>query len=250
MLPGLAGEGKYVRHDGVSDFIRREFEKVLGTGIAKEDIFYWVYGALHSPRYRETFAADLKKQLPRLPLPEDRPSFERVLKIGRALARLHLNYEEVEPWPLEEVVAPGARASWRVEKLRFAKKGGAEDRSAIVVNPTLRLEGIPEEAYGYVVNGRSGVEWVMDRYQVRRDAESGIVNDPNKWGEEHGNARYIVDLIGRVVRVGVESSRLVAQIDEPTGGKEGQVIYKKVDGADDWLMVAEGPVEWRENNDE
>ena len=213
-LPGMALAGRYIRHDGVSDFIQREFEKVLGTGIPKEDIFHWVYGALHSPRYRTAFEADLKKQLPRLPLPEDRPTYERVLRIGRELARFHLHYEEVEPWPLEEVAAPGVKVSWRVEKLRFGKKkGGAEDRSVIVVNPTLRLEGIPEEAYGYVVNGRSAIEWIMDRYQVRRDADSGIVNDPNKWGEEHGNERYIVDLIARVVRVGMESVRLVAQID-------------------------------------
>lgn len=212
-LPGLEQQGRFVRHDGVSDFILHEFQSILGSSVTKEDIFYWVYGALHSPSYRTKFEADLKKQLPRLPLPEDRPSFDRVQKIGRALARLHLNYEHVEPWPLEEVVTPGAKKSLRVEKLRFGKKGKDEDKSVIVVNPTLQLVGVPAKAYEYVVNGRSAIEWIFDRYQIKTDADSGIVNDPNKWGEEHGDERYIVDLLKRVVRVGMETVDLVAQID-------------------------------------
>ena len=181
--------------------------------MTKEDIFYYVYGALHSPAYRAKFEADLKKQLPRLPLPEDKPKFDRVQKIGRALARLHLNYEHIEPWPLEEVVTPGAKKSLRVEKLRFGKKGKDEDKSVIVVNPTLQLVGVPAKAYEYVVNGRSAIEWIFDRYQIKTDADSGIVNDPNKWGEEHGDERYIVDLLKRVVRVSMETVDLVARID-------------------------------------
>lgn len=212
-LPGLEQQGRFVRHDGVSDFILHEFQSVLGSSVTKEDIFYYVYGALHSPAYRAKFDADLKKQLPRLPLPEDKPKFDRVQKIGRALARLHLNYEHVEPWPLEEVVTPGAKKSLRVEKLRFGKKGKDEDKSVIVVNPTLQLVGVPAKAYEYVVNGRSAIEWIFDRYQIKTDADSGIVNDPNKWGEEHGDERYIVDLLKRVVRVSMETVDLVAQID-------------------------------------
>lgn len=212
-LPGLEQQGRFVRHDGVSDFILHEFQSVLGSSVTKEDIFYYVYGALHSPTYRATFEADLKKQLPRLPLPEDKPKFDRIQKIGRALARLHLNYEHVEPWPLEEVVTPGAKKSLRVEKLRFGKKGKDEDKSVIVVNPTLQLVGVPAKAYEYVVNGRSAIEWIFDRYQIKTDADSGIVNDPNKWGEEHGDERYIVDLLKRVVRVSMETVDLVAQID-------------------------------------
>ena len=212
-LPGLEQQGRFVRHDGVSDFILHEFQSVLGSSVTKEDIFYYVYGALHSPTYRATFEADLKKQLPRLPLPEDKPKFDRIQKIGRALARLHLNYEHVEPWPLEEVVTPGAKKSLRVEKLRFGKKGKDEDKSVIVVNPTLQLVGVPAKAYEYVVNGRSAIEWIFDRYQIKTDADSGIVNDPNKWGEEHGDERYIVDLLKRVVRVSMETVDLVAKID-------------------------------------
>ena len=212
-LPGLEQQGRFVRHDGVSDFILHEFQSVLGSSVTKEDIFYYVYGALHSPAYRAKFEADLKKQLPRLPLPEDKPKFDRVQKIGRALARLHLNYEHIEPWPLEEVVTPGAKKSLRVEKLRFGKKGKDEDKSVIVVNPTLQLVGVPAKAYEYVVNGRSAIEWIFDRYQIKTDADSGIVNDPNKWGEEHGDERYIVDLLKRVVRVSMETVDLVARID-------------------------------------
>ena len=206
-------QGRFVRHDGVSDFILHEFQSVLGSSVTKEDIFYYVYGALHSPAYRAKFEADLKKQLPRLPLPEDKPKFDRVQKIGRALARLHLNYEHIEPWPLEEVVTPGAKKSLRVEKLRFGKKSKDEDKSVIVVNPTLQLVGVPAKAYEYVVNGRSAIEWIFDRYQIKTDADSGIVNDPNKWGEEHGDERYIVDLLKRVVRVSMETVDLVARID-------------------------------------
>ena len=212
-LPGLEQQGRFVRHDGVSDFILHEFQSVLGSSVTKEDIFYYVYGALHSPAYRAKFEADLKKQLPRLPLPEDKPKFDRVQKIGRALARLHLNYEHIEPWPLEEVVTPGAKKSLRVEKLRFGKKSKDEDKSVIVVNPTLQLVGVPAKAYEYVVNGRSAIEWIFDRYQIKTDADSGIVNDPNKWGEEHGDERYIVDLLKRVVRVSMETVDLVARID-------------------------------------
>lgn len=160
--------------------------------------------------------ADLKKQLPRLPLPKDMPTFKKVMKIGRELASLHLNYEDVEPWDLDEVKT-GSKVSFRVDKLRFGKKGADEDRSVIVVNPTLSLKGIPQQAYDYVVNGRSALEWIIDRYQIRTDKDSGIVNDPNKWGEEHDNPRYIVDLIEKVVRVSVESAKLIAEIDDGEG---------------------------------
>ena len=252
-LFGLEQQGRLVRHDGVSDFILQQFQSVLGSSVGKEDIFYYVYGALHSPAYRRKFDADLKKQLPRLPLPKDKPTFTRIQKIGRELAALHLNYEDIEPWPLKEAVSRGAKKSYLVEKLRFGKKGKDDDRSVIVVNPTLQLEGVPEEAYGYVVNGRPAIEWIIDRYQIRTDKDSGIVNDPNKWGEEHGNERYIVDLIEKVVRVSVESVRLIAQIDGEAAERmkrrrrprRGVSLEYSV-GEIDVQEAAEEPSKWKE----
>ena len=247
-LFGLEEQGKYIRHDGISDFILSQFQSVLGSTISKEDIFFYVYGALHSPKYRSDFDADLKKQLPRLPLPKDMQTFKHIMKIGRELAALHLNYEDIEPWPLKEIVSKGVKASYHVTKLRFGKKGKDDDRSVIVVNPTLELRGIPDEAYDYVVNGRPAIEWIIDRYQIRTDKNSGITNDPNKWGEEHDNPRYIVDLVEKVVRVSVESAELIGEIDSKQGKKHKRdvLVYATEEDIDfDLPMAAEGTEEWK-----
>ena len=209
-LPGLEKTSGYIRHDAISDFILQEFRKVAGPKVQKEDIFEYVYGALHNPDYRRKFAADLKKQLPRLPLPKNRKEFEKVAKIGWKLANLHLHYDEIEPWALGEI-APG-KIDYRVTKMTWAKDGKGVRKDMIVVNPTLTLAGIPKEAHEYTVNGRTPLEWLIERYQVTTNADSGIVNDPNRWGEEHGHPEYIVELAKRLVRVSVETVELVKEL--------------------------------------
>lgn len=209
-LPGLEKASGYIRHDAISDFILQEFRKVAGPKVQKEDIFEYVYGALHNPDYRRKFAADLKKQLPRLPLPKNRKEFEKVAKIGWKLANLHLHYDEIEPWALGEI-APG-KIDYRVTKMTWAKDGKGVRKDMIVVNPTLTLAGIPKEAHEYTVNGRTPLEWLIERYQVTTNADSGIVNDPNRWGEEHGHPEYIVELAKRLVRVSVETVELVKEL--------------------------------------
>ena len=195
-----------VRHDGVSDWVLGQARQRYGTAVTKEEIFYYVYGFLHQPAYRETFAADLKKSLPRLPLVERYEDFKKTSDIGRQLAALHLNYETLEPYPLEE---KGDFSDTRVIKMKFGGKGG-KDRSTLIVNNTLTLRGIPEEAYHYQVNGRSPIEWAVDRYQVRQDSKSGIVNDPNLWAPE--NPRYIPNLIKRLVTLSIDSLNLIAAL--------------------------------------
>lgn len=211
-LPGLEKQSGYIKHDAISDFILQEFRKIAGPRVQKEDIFNYVYGALHNPDYRAKFAADLKKQLPRLPLPKNRKEFEKVERIGRELANLHLHYEEIEPWPLDELAA--GKIDYRVEKMAWAKDGKTVRKDMLVVNPLLTLAGIPKEAHEYVVNGRTPLEWLIERYQVSTHAESGIRNDPNKWGEEHGYPEYIVELVKRIVRLSVETVRLVGELGE------------------------------------
>ena len=202
----LFGKQTLERHDGVSDWVLGQARRRYGTAVTKEEIFYYVYGFLHQPAYRETFAADLKKSLPRIPLVERYEDFKQTSDIGRQLATLHLNYETLEPYPLEE---KGDFSDTRVIKMKFGGKVG-KDRSTLIVNGTLTLRGIPEEAYRYQVNGRSPIEWAVDRYQVRQDKASSIINDPNLWAPE--NPRYIPDLIKRLVTLSVESLNLINEL--------------------------------------
>ncbi len=162
------------------------------------------------PTYRSEFAADLKKMLPRIPKVRD---FAGFAEAGRRLADLHLHYETVEPYPLEELVTGGGAddSLYRVQKMAFDKGPSARerDRARIVYNSRITVDGIPAQAYRYMLGSRSAIEWIMDRYRLRIDKPSGIVNDPNDWAIEHGEPRYILDLLKRIVTVSVETMKVV-----------------------------------------
>ena len=198
----------YIRHDAITDWALTAFRKQYqDETITKEDIFWYVYGILHSPEYKTRFAANLKKMLPRIPFASDFWGFS---KAGRALGELHLNYETISPWPsvVEEKkgfdIEPDS--FYRVTKMAFGKKDGKPDKTVIAFNPNVTLREIPLRAYEYVVNGKSAIEWVMERYQVTIDKDCGIKNDPNDWSD---NPRYILDLLKSIVTVSMESVRLV-----------------------------------------
>ncbi|MCA6431517.1 MAG: DEAD/DEAH box helicase, partial [Cytophagales bacterium] len=197
---------QYIRRDALSDFILERARSQYGKAVTKEDIFYYVYGFLHNIEYRETFANDLKKMLPRLPLVEDVKDFWAFSKAGRKLADLHLNYETVAPHPDVKVTGDDGKF-YTVEKLRFPKKGQKE---TIIYNSKITVSSIPAKAYAYVVNGKSAIEWIMERYQVSTHKDSGIVNDPNDWATEVGNPRYILDLLLSVINVSVQTVDIVA----------------------------------------
>jgi len=125
------------------------------------------------------------------------------------LAALHLNYETSKMYPLKEV-ATGS-VSFKVRQMKYPSK---LDKSKIIYNGTLTLDGIPLEAYRYIVNGKSALDWIVERYAVTKHKDSGIVNDPNDWCKEQGNERYIVDLIKRIVHLSVESVKIIEGLPE------------------------------------
>lgn len=206
----------YIRRDGITDWILKEVRTRYGgaKNITKEMIFYYVYGLLHSPDYRERFASDLKKSLPRIPIVERVEDFMDFYKCGKKLADLHLNYENVAPCPGVSVVGNRPLAGddtdydyYRVpDKMRFKSK---QDKSTILYNGNIRIENIPAEAYDYVVNGKSAIDWIVERYCVDQDKKSLIVNDANDWAREHGKPRYILDLLLSVINVSVQTVEIV-----------------------------------------
>ena len=200
-----SNDDKYIRRDGVTDFMFSQCRTIYSPKVTKEDVFYYVYGLLHSPDYRARFAADLKKMLPRLPLVDKPADFWAFSKAGRELAALHLTYEN-QPFCPGITVTGDESGNFRVEKMRFADKS---DKSVIEYNRNIRIANIPPEAHRYVLNGRSAIEWIVERYQMRTDKASGLRNDPNDWGIEHGNPRYILDLILSVATVSVKTMEVV-----------------------------------------
>ena len=198
--------------DNISDTALKAFQKhYTDDSITKNDIFYYVYGILHASSYREQFANDLSKMLPRIPYA---PDFTAFADAGYKLAELHLNYETCEEYPLAVAYPNMSSPPTDIENAdpnlflltEKAMRFGDIERRSLLINEHVRLTGIPEDAHRYIVNGRSPLEWFVDRYKIKTDTDSGIVNDPNGW---FADPRDIVGAIRRIVYVSVESARIV-----------------------------------------
>ena len=206
-------ETKYKRKDGISDEGLQHFQAAYpNEQITKEDIFYYTYGLLHSEEYRERYADNLTKELPRIPCVKKAEDFWAFSKAGRELAHWHLNYETVEPYKatLDTGTTPYSQLTandFRIEKMKFAKKG---EKGTVIYNKRVTIKDIPLEAYEYVVNGKPALEWVMDRQGVSTHKDSGIVNDANDWAiETMNNAAYPLELFLRVITVSLETMKIV-----------------------------------------
>lgn len=199
-------DNDYVRRDGISDFMIERCRQEFGYKITKEDVFYYIYGLLHSKQYRQKFSADLKKMLPRIPLVKDFWAFS---KSGRKLAELHLNYERLEPTNLVKVEKNSE--DYTVEKIRFPQKN---KKDTIIYNPYITISNIPLNVYDYVVNGKSPIEWLMERYQLTNDSVSQITNNPNLWCNEQGDKKYIFNLLLRLITLSIATMDIVNNLPD------------------------------------
>ncbi len=209
-------DGKYTRKDAISDAGLKHFQDAYPTEIiSKEDIFYYVYGLLHSEDYRTRYADNLTKELPRIPCVKKAEDFWEFSKAGRDLAHWHLNYETVEPYKAK--LDLGGKSLKQLEdkdfyvtKMKFPKK---DQKDTVIYNNAITIREIPLEAYDYVVNGKSALEWVMERQGVSTHKDSGIVNDANDWAiETMGDAKYPLNLFLRVITVSLETMNIVRSL--------------------------------------
>lgn len=225
-LFGEPTERRWVQRSGITDWMLREVRSRFGNArsLTREDIFYYIYGVLHSEEYRTRFADDLRKALPRIPIVERLDGFMAFSKAGRQLAEMHLHYESyynadyrerlhfLHQMPPPEDLE-GQYDFYRVEKLSWFDKGVYEgQRNCINYNKMVGVSGIPKIALEYVVNGKSAIEWIMERYAVTTDKKSGITNDPNLWCREQGNPRYILNLLRSVIHLSVDTMEIVRQL--------------------------------------
>ena len=206
----------YRRRSAITDAILADFRAAYEKKITKEDIFYYVYGVLHSPEYRTRFASDLKKMLPRIPFTSKTAAFWKFSQAGRDLAEWHLNYETVEPYAVQEhtdsLGLDPAKDFLVNPKMVFGRANKQVDKTTIIYNSHVTLTGIPLAAYDYVVNGKPAIEWIMERYQITVDKDSGIRNDPNDWAREHGDPKYILNLLKRIITVSLETMKIVSKL--------------------------------------
>ena len=224
--PGGLFEGQssgLQRRDGITDAGLAHFEAAYpGAEITKEDLFYYVYGLLHSPDYRDRYADNLTKELPRIPAVKTYADFRAFSDAGRRLGDLHVNYETVEPYPVtykqgtpELWKIDDTKAFYRVTKMKFGGNARDKDKTTVIYNANITMTDVPLEAYEYVVNGKPALEWVMERQVVKTDKASGIVNDANDYANETmNNPAYPLELFQRVITVSLETMKIVRGLPE------------------------------------
>jgi predicted helicase len=212
---------EYVMTDGITDAGFQHFSKKYpNQNINKEDLFYYIYGLLHSEEYQEKFKNNILKELPRIPAVKSFEDFIKFSKAGRKLGDLHVNYEKAEPYQvtikegdLKLTSISDPKEFYYVKKMKFAGKRGSADKTTVIYNKKITIQNIPLGAYDYIVNGKSALDWVMDRQVVKTDKKSGLTNDANDYANETmNNPAYPLELFQRVITISLETMKIVRSL--------------------------------------
>ena len=197
---------EYSKEYAISDAAFDKFKEKYGQYITKEDLFYYIFGVLNSKKYQELYADNLKKEMPRIPFLNH---FDGYVKTAKKLADLELNYESI-PY-LSSVLVEKKSENYKVSQMKFAKDGKNVDKSTIIFNESITVKNIPLEAYEYIVNGKSAIEWIMERYCVSQDKASGIINDCNKYSDD---PKYVLNLLLSIISMSVKINDTIKELPE------------------------------------
>lgn len=197
---------EYSKEYAISDVAFNKFKEKYGQYITKEDLFYYIFGVLNSKKYQELYADNLKKEIPRIPFLNH---FEQYVKVAKKLADLELNYESTPH--LSSIVIEKKSDNYKVTQMKFAKDVKNVDKSIIIFNESITVKNIPLEAYDYIVNGKSAIEWIMERYCVSQDKASGIVNDCNKYSDD---PKYVLNLLLSVISMSIKINETIKELPD------------------------------------
>ncbi|WP_306297619.1 type ISP restriction/modification enzyme, partial [Acetobacter orientalis] len=199
------------KHDAITDEGLKHFQDVYpGQAITKEDLFYYVYGLLHSSEYRERYADTLRRELPRIPRIKTYEAFKAFSDAGRKLGEMHVHFDTQPIYQDVEIDTGNKNLTLDDYRVTQMKYGKGKDKTILHYNERITVSGIPLEAYDYVVNGKPALDWVVERQCVKTDKASGIVNDANDWAiETMHNPRYPLELFLRVITISLETMKIV-----------------------------------------
>ncbi|RVZ82452.1 DEAD/DEAH box helicase [Helicobacter pylori] len=194
------------RYDAISGYALNLFRRHYGDNlIAEEEIFYYIYAIFHHKGYLEKYKNSLAKEAPRIALSQD---FKELSVLGKELAELHLNYESGEMHTSVKyttLMNAGMEGYYDVVQMKKDKKG-----DCIIYNQNITITKIPKKAFDYVVNGKSAIDWVIERYSITTDKDSLIENNPN----DYAGGQYVFELLCRVIKLSEKSVDLIEKISE------------------------------------
>lgn len=196
---------KYKKRNAISDAALKKFQEVYGRRVDKESIFYYVYAVLQHKDYISNYGDNLSKEMPRIPMLDN---FTEYVRIGKELAAIHLNYEKPENQEDIGLQIEKIKDDYSVTKMRFAKAGKEVQKDTIIYNEYITIRNIPNIAYDYVINGKSAIEWVMERYAITQDKNSRITDNPNN----PLHPTYILDLLISVINVSIKTEKLIDEL--------------------------------------